>query len=112
MDQKTTITFSIPKGMSCEMREQVVKEGYGMRGKSQWVLEAVNTLLGTEGYEELVNYSDEMQDFKSVETIIVSRELKRNIGMEIIKIRKKYPTLEGVQSRILRTGIVQRLIRK
>ncbi|MBI4242499.1 MAG: hypothetical protein HY606_00260 [Planctomycetes bacterium] len=104
-------TVVMPKKMNEEMRERIFKEGYGMRGKSEWVIEAVGSLLEMDGYEDLVNYSDEMRDFKAVETVVISRDLKSKIDASALKIRKKYPTLEGIQSRIFRTSILQRLLR-
>lgn len=105
------VTVVMPKKMNEEMRERIFQENYGMRGKSKWAMEAVNDLLKMDKYEDLVNYSDEMHDFRSVETIVISKDLKSKIDDAVIRIRQKYPVLEGIQSRIFRTGILQRLLR-
>lgn len=110
-EEKTKITFNLPKEMNNELREKVVKDGYGMRGKSRWVQESVESLLVTTGYEDLVSYSDEMGQFETVDSVMMPRDLKKKIDKTILEIRKKYPGLEGIQSRIVRTAILQRLIR-
>lgn len=110
-DNKLKVTFVMPEQMNQEMREKIFKEGYGMRGKSTWVMEAVEMLLELDEYVDHVNDSDEMQGLDKVETVVITRELKKLLDEAVIDIRKKYPFLEGLQSRIFRTAILHRLLR-
>lgn len=111
MSDKIKITFVLPKRLQKEMREQIVKDGYSMRDKSRWVVEAIEQLLSMSNFEDLVNYGNEMTGFSGTETIVVDTEIRVQLDRAILDIRRVYPALEGVQSRILRTSILQRLIR-
>lgn len=108
---KTKITFVVPAALQAELRERVAREGYGLRGKSLWASEAIEGLLKLENFPMLVQYSDEMHGFEKVETIVVTLDLKRQLDQAILEVRRQYPTAEGVQSAIVRTAIIQRLLR-
>lgn len=111
MDKKVKITFVVPELLQNELRRQVIHDGYGMRGKSKWVTEAVQQLLDHADYVSLSYLSDEMNGFDKTETITVDEELKNKLEKAILETRKHYPMLEGVQSRLLRTSIMQRILR-
>lgn len=111
MPGKIKITFVIHESLQKELRERMIKEDYGLRGKSKWVSEAIILLLDMSNFPELVQLSKELKDFEKVETIVVDPTLKIKLDNAIVVIRKQYPTLEGVQSRIVRTAIMQRLLR-
>lgn len=111
MEQKAKITFVIPDSLQQDFRQQVVKDGYDMRGKSRWVAEGIQRLLATNNYPELVHLSNEMKGFEKAESVVISKELRKLLDNALIQIRKEYPAMEGVQSRIIRTAIMQRLLR-
>ena len=108
---KTKITFVVPAALHLELRERVPHDGYGLRGKSKWVSEAIASLFLLENFPTLVQYSEEMHGFEKVETVVVSSELKKQVDQAILEVRKHYPSSEGVQSSIVRTAIMQRLLR-
>lgn len=111
MSVKTKITFVIHQALQKELREKMIKENYGLREKSKWVSEAILLLLSMQNYPELVNFSNDLKKFEKVETIVIDSSLKNRLDSSIIEIRKKFPILEGVQSRIVRTAIMQKLLR-
>jgi len=111
MPNKFKLAFAIPDSLKIEIREHVIKQGYGLRGKSKWISEAVELLLSLKDYTELVSYNDEMHGFDQIETVVISYKLKLEIDKALLNVRKEYPTLEGVKSRILRTSIMQRILR-
>ncbi len=111
MSAKSKITFVVPENLQKDLRERVIKDGYGMRGKSKWVSEAIEKLFEIQNFPELVNYSDEMRKFEKVETVVVEYSLRSDLEKAAIKIRKQLPILEGLKSRIVRTAILQRLLR-
>ncbi len=111
MPAKSKVTFAIPQSLKNEIREHVIKGGYGLRGKSKWISESVEKLLSFKDYPELISYNDEMHGFDEIETVVVDYTLKLEIDRAILNVRKKYPTLEGVKSRIMRTAIMQRILR-
>jgi len=102
---------AVPNKLKNELREYVIKDGYGLRGKSKWVSEAIENLVGLKDFLELISYSDEMRGFDQIETIVIEYSLKVRIDKAIIQIRKEFPTIEGVKSKIIRTAILQRLLR-
>ena len=111
METKAKITFVLPDNLQQEFREQIIKDGYDMRGKSRWISEGIESLLAMRNYPELVKLSNEMKGFEKVEYVVITRDFKKNLDNAVIQIRKQYPCLEGVQSGIVRTAIMQRLLR-
>ena len=109
--KKTKFTFVVPKKLRDELRESTVKDGYGLRGKSTWVAEAVERLLEMPNFAHLVNLSNEMSGFSEVETVVMEPKLKLKLEEAVITVRKEFPSIEGVQSQILRTAIIQRMVR-
>jgi hypothetical protein len=110
MSDKVKIAFALPAALQKDFKEQVVKDNYGLRGKSEWVSEAIVNLLKMKDLAEFVKLNDEMQGFTELESIVVTRSIKKQLDEGVINIRKQYPALEGVQSRIVRTAILQRLL--
>lgn len=110
MINKVKLSFFIPEMLCRDIKEQMIKEGYDLKGKSRWVAEAVTTLFSMQQYIDLVKINDQMKGFEKMESVTIERSLKERLDEAIISIRKKYPDIEGVQSRILRTAIMQRLI--
>jgi len=111
MQKKIKLTFAIPKRMQKEMREKITADGYSMRGKSDWVAEAINSLLKSPNMHEFVNINDDLTGLDKMETILVSTELKDKLSQAVLDIRRENLALEGIQSRIIRASILQRLLR-
>ena len=109
--KKTKISFVVPEVLQHELRQRIAAEGYGLRGKSKWVSEAIDQLLNLNNFTDLVMYSEEMQGFQKTETIVIDALLKQQLDDAILKVRLDHPRLEGVQSAIARTAIVQRFLR-
>jgi len=109
--EKIKIAFVLPTMLQKELKERIIKDSYDMKGKSRWVSEAITELLLMQSFPDLVKINDEMKGFEKLESVIIPRELKNQLDAAIIYVRKKYPAIEGVQSRIVRTAIVQRLLR-
>lgn len=110
MSKKVKISFVIPEGLQKDLKERIVLDGYSLKGKSQWVAEAVELLLKIDSYMDLVKVNDVMKGFEKFESVLVDRKLKIQLDESVINIRKKYPEVDGVQSRIMRTAILQRLL--
>src|SRR5437016_4846033 len=102
MTAKVKVTFVVPEKLQKDMRQKIIADGYSMRDKSRWIIEAINNLFTLENYKELVKFGDEMQGFQKLETIVAPIDVKRQLDASIITIRRTYPALEGVQSRIIR----------
>lgn len=107
--RKRAISFTLPKALKVEMKEHFTKKGYSFRRKSEWVKEMVRRLLKIKGYEELINSSDAIiaYNLDLTDTIQADSILLKHIEDAVIAVRSQYPTLEGVQSKIIRTAIMQ-----
>jgi hypothetical protein len=105
------ISFTVPSVLQDEVRKAVVGNGYGLRGKSKWASEAITSLLAQKNFSFLVNLSDELSGLDKTETICIEPKLKKVIDAAVLQIRKEYMSMEGIQSRIIRTAIMQRLLR-
>lgn len=110
MSNKVKISFVLPEGLQKDLKERIVLDGYGLKGKSQWVMEAVEQLFQLSNFIDLVKVNDVMQGFEKLESILIDRKLKVKLDDSVIRVRKKYPEVDGVQSRIMRTAILQRLL--
>jgi len=110
MSKKVKVSFVVPEGLQKDLREKIVLDGYSLKGKSQWVVEAVEKLLGLHTYMDLVKVNDHMQGFEKFESVSIDPALKMKLDESVIHVRRKYPELDGVQSLIMRTAILQRLL--
>ena len=106
-----TVSLKIPKGLHEKLMLQVINDGYGMRGKSKWVKEAVEELFAINFYPELVDVADDMGDLTTTLSIRLPTELYNKIDDAIVEVRGLYPKLEGVKSKIVRASILQRLLK-
>jgi hypothetical protein len=82
--QRTSV--NIPKPLEQQLIEAVIGDGYGMRGKNKWLCEKLDRFL----------------DFKPddyVDLIETTRALV-------------YPGLESLKSNIIRTSIIQGILRR
>jgi hypothetical protein len=111
-DSTLTGTFKILDTLNRKVDEKIIADGYGMRGKSRWIREAIEDLFTYSDYAELVSLSDDTENCKCSISIRLPRTLFLDIEKAVINIRKEFPELEGIKSKIVRTAIVQRLIRK
>lgn len=110
MSNKVKISFVLPEGLQKDLRERMVLDGYSLKGKSQWVAEAVEKLFQLSDFMDLVKVNDVMQGFEKFESVLIDKKLKMQLDDGVIQVRKRYPEIDGVQSRIMRTAILQRLL--
>ena len=110
MPNKVEISFVLPERLQKDLRERIVLDGYSLKGKSQWVAEAIEQLFMLEDFMDLVKVNDVMHGFEKFESVLIDRKLKIQLDDSVIRVRKRYPEVEGVQSRIMRTAILQRLL--
>lgn len=110
MTNKVKVSFVIPEGLQKDLKQRIIQDGYNLKGKSQWVAEAVEQLFTLDDFMDLVKVNDVMQGFEKFESVLIDRKLKIQLDDSVIRVRKKYPEIDGVQSRIMRTAILQRLL--
>lgn len=111
MTKKIMTSLKLSKQLHNRLLQKIVADGYGMRGKSKWIIEAVEEFLRLPNYPELVDIASEMAELTEVLSIRVTDTNMQHIDEAIFEVRTQYPTLEGVKSNIIRASIMQRLIR-
>jgi hypothetical protein len=112
MNNSTSTTIKLPRQIEQKLLERVISDGYGMRGKSKWITEAVISFLQKPNYPEMVEIADEIDQMTQSVSMRFSIETTKVIDRAIIEVRKLYPALEGVKSNIIRASIMQRLLKK
>lgn len=110
-NKKFRLSYCIPQAILNDLKEKMISQHYDLKGKSKWISEAVHDLLDISNYCELVNISDHMNNLGKMDSVSIDQELKLKLEQAIIQVRKHFPAIEGVQSKILRTAILQRLLR-
>lgn len=110
MEQTKLISVMIPEMLSKELDEHLTAIGLPKKKKSAWINEALERFFRLNNVEELVYLSETMQNMKKRIGIRVALETQEQLDNLILKVKKKYITLEGVQSLIIRASITQRLL--
>lgn len=113
MANSVRVTVRIPAALEVEFMQRVIMEGYGMRGKSKWVAEAVEMFLGLDDIVEYIEYGMELDDADKdkVQAFYFDKQLVDKLTEGVVKARREHPTIEGVRSLIIRSSIIQRLFR-
>ncbi len=111
MRKNARTTVRLPHGVRQEMLKRIVQEGYGLRGKSKWIAEAIDELLALPNFIDYVLIANEMSLLTEPEVIQLPISLRERIDMATINVRRDHPLLEGVQSCIIRSSIMQKILR-
>lgn len=104
-------SVKVQKKLHYKMQQRIISDGYGMRGKSKWIVEAIEAFLHLPDYPTLADIAGDMNQLTEMISIRMPNELVPKIDQAIIQIRRNYPTIEGVKSNLIRASIMQRLIR-
>jgi metal-responsive CopG/Arc/MetJ family transcriptional regulator len=112
MDKKVMTSLKLQKNLHRRLQQRIIEDGYGMRGKSKWIIEAVESLLELRDYPTLVDIADDMDQLSDMVSIRLPETLMVRIEQAVVHIRKQYPTIEGVKSNLIRASIIQRLLRQ
>ena len=111
MQEKVMTSIKLQTNLHRKLQQRVIEDGYGMRGKSQWIIESVEAFLQLSDYPTLVDIAEDMDQLSDIVSIRLTGDLMLRIEKAIVHIRKQYPTLEGVKSNLIRASILQRLLR-
>lgn len=105
-------SIKLQKLLHFKMQQRVICDGYGMRGKSKWIVEAIESFLQLSDFPTLTDIADDMDHLSEVISIRITDDLMDKLDQAIIKVRRQYPAMEGVKSNLIRASIMQRLIRE
>lgn len=109
--KSTRVSIVIPEALRKEMSDSMARSGYGLHSISLWVSEALELLLENPRYPDLVKIGDSMSHFKKTLFIALEPDLYEQLNKAVIHVRTEFPVMDGVKSRLLRTAIIQRLLR-
>ena len=109
--QKLMTSIKLQKNLHRRLQQRIIEDGYGMRGKSKWIIESIESLFELEDYASLVDIANDMNRFNDTISIRLPAELMQKIDNAIIHVRRQYPAIEGVKSNLIRASIIQRLLR-
>lgn len=105
-------SLKLQKLLHYKMQQRIISDGYGMRGKSKWIIEAIEMFLELPDYPTLVDIADDMDQLSEIVSIRLPEDLMIKIERAIINVRRHFPAMEGVKSNVVRASIMQRLLRE
>jgi len=110
--KKIPISLRLPVALYEEMNAAIEKDGYSSKKKSQWLEEA---LIAMARYDEDLSEStvgDKAQGSNEKTMLLrLSRSGRDLLKDCIVRLRLQLPTIEGVQSLVLRSAIRFRIRR-
>lgn len=110
--RKMITSVKLPSSIEKKMLERVVGDGYKLRGKSKWIIEAIEAFLEMPEYHDLVDIAQDIDQLDTTVSIRIPEQLMDQLDKAITEVRKHYPNMEGVKSNIIRASILQKLIQK
>jgi len=111
IERKVMTSIKLQKNLHHRLQQRIIEDGYGMRGKSKWIIEAVELLLEQRDYPALVEIAEDMDQLSDMVSIRFPEDLMLKIEKAAVHIRKQYPMIEGVKSNLIRASIIQRMLR-
>lgn len=105
-------SIKLQKNLHRRLQARIIEDGYGMRGKSKWIIESIEALLELHDFPTLVDIAEDMDHPSDMISIRLPERLMRRIEHAVIQIRQQYPAIEGVKSNLIRASIMQRLLRE
>lgn len=108
--KKISVSFRTSSKIVQIMLERVVADGYGLKGKSRWVTDAVERFLKMPSYWDLVDIASTQEDLDKAVTCIIPVTVSEKLEKALIEVRQHFPSMEGVKSNILRASITQRVL--
>ncbi len=103
------IACRMPSALKTMLHQIVSEDGYGGKGKSRWVREALTQLF--EHDPDLINVGvgDDLEANDAEVVFSLSQDHGDAIDAAVELIRSQYPRAEGVQSAIIRAAVRYRL---
>lgn len=108
--KKVRLSYFISEKILSEIKTDMNLRHYDLKSKSKWIAEAIESFFELKNFIELVMINDQMHGFEKLDSVSIERSLKMQVDFSVIAVRKQYPALEGVQSKIVRAAIIQRLL--
>lgn len=115
IDNKVGKTIRTPVRLPVKLKEElnsaVINDGYGFKGRSLWVEDAINSLLSFESFYDLVALDEDLNTAFIPDGFSLTTTTRDRLDNAIIVVRQHYPKMNAVLSALIRTAIMQKLIR-
>jgi hypothetical protein len=111
-ERKLMTSIKLQKNLHLQLQKRIIEDGYGMRGMSQWIVESIDDLLNFSDYPSLVEIAEDMAQLSDVISLRMPETLVKRMEQAVVCVRKRYPTMEGVKSNLIRASIIQRLLKQ
>lgn len=111
MTKYLTTTVKVQKDLHFKVQQRIINDGYGMRGKTKWIIESIKSFFKLPNYLDFVDIADEAENLDELISIRVSEEINKKLVNALLEVRSKYPAMEGVKSKLIRASIMQRIVR-
>lgn len=95
----------MPSALKVQLSEAVKADGYGGKGKSRWVREALKQLFEDDPELVTVGLGDALETNDAEDTFYLDEEGMGFIDHAVTMVRAQDPRFEGVQSALLRAAI-------
>jgi len=105
-------SVKLPEALYNQVTSKVIADGYGMRGRSKWIVDSIRALLALPEFEQYVEIASDLSNCTHPVSIRIPEDLAMTLEKEVIRIRKIYPEVEAIKSNIVRASIFQSLIRE
>lgn len=99
----------MPLTLKTMLRQAVADDGYGGKGKSRWVREALTQLFEHDPDLMNVGVGDDLEVNDAEDAFFLNMENGLAIDAAVEVIRSQYPRAEGIQSAIVRAAVRHRL---
>jgi hypothetical protein len=112
-NSKKTRSFKIPLSLENDIARKVVKDGYGLRGRSKWICDSIENFFKIDDKDfilECISYADDLEKLDKSISFRPTPLVDELISKWVITVRQKMPVLEGVKSKIIRTAIIHAIL--
>ena len=111
MQNLKRVKFYCNKEFKKDIIKDVIDKGYGVRGSSQWMREAISDFLQDENFFLYV-VEDKFKNFDEQINFSIDQKLLDVVENARLKVRSHDPLCEAINSKIYRIAALYRIIRK
>lgn len=105
--------FTLPVQLRDQYRQHVAGlAGYGQRGKSRWIREAIEMLFADDPGLAKVGMGRDLETRDVIDAVILDEQNEALIAEAYRVLRRQYPEWEGIQGDVIRAAIGHRLGRE
>ena len=111
MEKPKITSIKLQKQLHFKMQQRIINDGYGMRGKTKWIIEAIEKFLTIPDFLDFVDIADEASHLEENLSLRLPEETFNKLENALLKVRTSFPMMEGVKSKLVRASITQRIVR-